>query len=103
MEVLAASHDAAVQMIDTSIEHVHQHGAYIAGKKQQDMGRAKVTILDEDTKQKKTYFIVGDASNGRISISSPIVRTTIGKEEGDVVEVTAPGGAWSYEIVKVKY
>ena len=107
MEALAASHDAAVQMIDTSVVRVHQHGACIAGNKQQDMGRAKVTILDEDTEEKKTYFIVGDAeadaSNGRISISSPIARAMIGKEEGDVVEVTAPGGARSYEIVKVKY
>jgi transcription elongation factor GreA len=68
---------------------------------------ARVTILDEDTEDQKTYFIVGDAeadaSNGRISISSPIARALIGKEEGDTVEVTAPGGAKSYEIVKVKY
>ncbi len=68
---------------------------------------AKVTLLDEDTEDEKTYFIVGDAeadaSNGRISISSPIARALIGKEEGDTVEVMAPGGSRSYEIVKVKY
>ena len=40
---------------------------------------------------------------GKISITSPIARALIGKEEGDVVEVMAPGGAKSYEIVKVKY
>jgi hypothetical protein len=37
------------------------------------------------------------------STASPIARAMIGKEEGDVIEVTAPGGARSYEIVKVKY
>lgn len=41
MDALAATHDAAVQMIDTSIVRVHQHGACIAGNKQQHMGRSR--------------------------------------------------------------
>ena len=41
MDALAAAHDAAVQMIDTSVVRVHQHGACIAGNKQQDMGRSR--------------------------------------------------------------
>jgi transcription elongation factor GreA len=68
---------------------------------------AFVTLADEDTDAKVKYQIVGDleadAKKGKISISSPIARALIGKEEGDVVEVMAPGGAKSYEIVKVKY
>ena len=68
---------------------------------------ATVTLLDEDTEKKVTYVIVGDAeadaNQRRISISSPIARAMIGKEEGDSVEVAAPGGARSYEIVKVKF
>ena len=68
---------------------------------------AKVTILNEETEEEKTYFIVGDAeadaSHGRISISSPIARAMIGKEQGDAFEVAAPSGSHSYEIVKVKY
>jgi transcription elongation factor GreA len=68
---------------------------------------ATVTVLDEDNEEKKTYSIVGDAeadaSNGRISISSPIARAMIGKEEGDSFEVIAPGGSRSYEILKVKF
>jgi len=66
---------------------------------------ATVTILDEDTEEEKTYQIVGDpeadASAGRISISSPIARAMIGKAEGDSVEVSAPGGSRSYEILKI--
>lgn len=68
---------------------------------------ATVTFMDEDTEEEKTYQIVGDpetdASAGRISISSPIARAMIGKEEGDAFEVAAPGGARSYEIVKIEY
>jgi transcription elongation factor GreA len=68
---------------------------------------ATVQLLDEDSGDKSKYKIVGedeaDVKAGKISISSPIARAMIGKEEGDVVEVMAPGGAKSYEIVKVKY
>jgi transcription elongation factor GreA len=68
---------------------------------------ATVTLLDEDTEKKTTYSIVGDAeanaTERRISISSPLARAMIGKEEGDSVEVAAPGGSRSYEIVKVKF
>lgn len=68
---------------------------------------ATVNLLDEDSGQKAKYKIVGedesDVKGGKISITSPIARALIGKEEGDVVEVMAPGGAKSYEIVKVKY
>jgi transcription elongation factor GreA len=68
---------------------------------------ATVTYVDEETEEEKTYQIVGDpeadAGSGRISISSPIARAMMGKEEGDVFEVSAPGGSRSYEILKVAY
>jgi transcription elongation factor GreA len=78
----------------------------LAGSKTIKFG-AMVTLVDEDTEEKKTYQIVGDVEadvkSGKISISSPIARALIGKSVGDTVEVAAPGGARSYEIVKVKY
>jgi len=68
---------------------------------------ATVTLVDEDTDEKRRYQIVGDvesdAKKGRISLSSPIARALIGKSKGDTVEVTAPGGARSYEILKVEF
>jgi len=68
---------------------------------------ATVNLLEEDSGAKAKYKIVGedesDVKGGKISITSPIARALIGKEEGDVVEVMAPGGPKSYEIVKVKY
>jgi transcription elongation factor GreA len=68
---------------------------------------ATVTLIDEDTDTKVKYQLVGDleanAKKGRISISSPIARALIGKSKGDTVEVAAPGGARSYEILKVEF
>jgi len=68
---------------------------------------ATVDLEDEDSGVAVTYQIVGedeaDLKQGRISIGSPIARALIGKEEGAVAEVQAPGGIRSYEIVKVRY
>ena len=68
---------------------------------------ATVRILDEDTEDEKTYMIVGDAEadagKGRISISSPIARSMIGKSVGDSFEVSAPGGSRSFEVLDVKF
>ena len=68
---------------------------------------AVVTLVDEDTEEKKKYQIVGDVEAdvkaGRISISSPIARALIGKAKGDTVEVSAPGGSRSYEILDVRF
>lgn len=66
-----------------------------------------VTVSDEDTGAQTTYQIVGDleadASENRIAVSSPIARALIGREEGDVVTVDAPGGEREYEIIEVQY
>jgi transcription elongation factor GreA len=68
---------------------------------------ATVELEDMDARQVITYQIVGDdeadLKQGKISISSPIARALIGKFAGDVVEVSAPGGAREYEILDVKY
>lgn len=68
---------------------------------------ATVSMVDEDTDKEVTYQIVGDMEadlkQKRISISSPMARALIGKAVGESVEVAAPGGAKSYEILKVKY
>jgi len=68
---------------------------------------ATVNLIEEESGEKSKYKIVGedeaDVKAGKVSITSPIARAMIGKEEGDVVEVMAPGGAKSYEIVKVKF
>ena len=68
---------------------------------------ATVELEDENTGDAVQYQIVGedeaDLKLGLINISSPIARALIGKEEGDVAEVQAPGGVRRYEIVGVSY
>lgn len=68
---------------------------------------ATITIADEDTDEESTYQIVGedegDIKNGLLSLTAPLARAMIGKETGDSIEVTAPGGSKAYEIMKVKY
>ncbi len=68
---------------------------------------ATVTLVDEDTDEKKVWQIVGepeaDAKAGRISIGSPMARALVGKKKGAQVEVVTPGGAKAYEVLKVEW
>lgn len=68
---------------------------------------ATVELEDLNTESVVTYQIVGedeaDIKEGRISVSSPIARALIGKEEADVVSFNAPAGVKEYEILSVDY
>ncbi|MCU9836575.1 MULTISPECIES: transcription elongation factor GreA [Ruegeria] len=68
---------------------------------------ARVTLVDEDTDEEKTWRIVGEheanIENGLLNIKSPIARALIGKDEGDSVEVNTPGGIKAYEILSIEY
>jgi transcription elongation factor GreA len=68
---------------------------------------AFVTLVDENTEEKRTYRIVGepeaDLERGLLNIRSPLARALIGKDEGDSVEVNTPGGRRSYEVLSIKY
>jgi transcription elongation factor GreA len=68
---------------------------------------ATVDLEDQEGGKSISYQIVGedeaDIKAARISITSPIARALVGKSAGDVVDVAAPGGTHSYEIVKVRY
>lgn len=66
-----------------------------------------VTIINCETDEAVTYKIVGedeaDVNAGKISVTSPIARALIAKEEGDEVVVHTPGGDVEYEIDKVEH
>ncbi len=68
---------------------------------------ATVTLVDEDTDEKRVWQIVGepeaDAKAGRISITSPLARALIGKSRGASVEVVTPGGARAYAVKKIEW
>ncbi len=88
---------AAAQVIDPTT--LNAEGLVVFG--------STVELEEEPSGAKVTYQIVGDDEAdlklGLISISSPIARALIGKTEGDIAEVQAPGGLKSYEIVQVRY
>ncbi|MBB3232927.1 transcription elongation factor GreA [Halomonas stenophila] len=66
-----------------------------------------VELINLETDDEVTYRIVGedeaDIKAGQISVTSPIARALIGKEEGDVVLVRTPGGDVEYEIGSVEH
>jgi transcription elongation factor GreA len=88
---------AAAQVIDPS--SLDAEGRVVFG--------STVALEDEADGAAVTYQIVGDdeadLKHGLISISSPIARALIGKVEGDVAEVQAPGGVRRYEVMGVRY
>jgi len=85
------------QVID--ITNINANGRVIFG--------ATVDLLNVESDKEVTYQIVGedesDIKQGMISVNSPIARALIGKEEGDMADVKAPGGNIEYEILEVKY
>ena len=85
------------QIIDASA--VDARGKVIFG--------STVVILDEKTDKELTYKIVGedeaDLKQGMISYTSPIARALIGKDEGDAIEVQAPDGLKTFDILEVRY
>ncbi|MBP8176649.1 MAG: transcription elongation factor GreA, partial [Xanthomonadales bacterium] len=68
---------------------------------------ATVELSDHRSGDEVRYQIVGDLEadlrKGMISVSSPVARALIGKHEGDLVEIQAPGGSRTFEIVGVAY
>lgn len=78
---------------------IHAEGKVVFG--------ATVTLEDLETEEEVRYQIVGedeaDIKENKIYVGSPIARALIGKVEGDVAEVQAPGGVREYDIVAVQY
>jgi len=68
---------------------------------------ATLELINDETDEHMHYQIVGDEEadikQNKISVSSPIARALIGKEQGDIVEVEIPTGVVVYEIAKVDY
>lgn len=68
---------------------------------------AKVKLSNSETGEEVSYWIIGpeeaDTAQGSISVSSPLARQLMGKEEGDEVTVKTPGGTRKYELLEVSY
>jgi transcription elongation factor GreA len=94
----------------TQLEHKLANAEVIDPTTLPDTGRlvfgATVELEDQADGSRVVYQVVGedeaDIRAGRISVTSPIARALVGKSQGEVVDVTAPGGTHSYEIIAVK-
>jgi transcription elongation factor GreA len=88
---------SSAQVIDPAV--IDENGRVVFG--------ATLDLEDLESGVKVMYQIVGDdeadIEHGLISISSPIARALIGKSEGDIAAVQAPGGVREYEIIEVRY
>nr|VFJ95222.1 MAG: transcription elongation factor GreA [Candidatus Kentron sp. LFY]VFK00402.1 MAG: transcription elongation factor GreA [Candidatus Kentron sp. LFY] len=88
---------SSAQVIDTS--SLSADGKVVFG--------ATVELMNLATDEEVSYQIVGeseaDIKSGLVSITSPLARALIGREEGDVATVQAPGGEIEYEILAVRY
>lgn len=68
---------------------------------------AQVSLIDTDTDDKVSYYIVGDDESDikerKIGISSPLAKGLIGKSKGEEVTIRTPKGPRNFEIVDVFY
>jgi transcription elongation factor GreA len=99
--------EGRIKDIEAKLSHAHviditqieNNGTVIFG--------VTATLINVDTDETVTYRIVGedeaDVKQGKISVTSPIARALIGKEEGDEVAVTTPGGVVTFEIDSVEH
>jgi transcription elongation factor GreA len=99
--------EGRIKEIEGKLSHAHIIDVSTLGAGGKVVFGATVDLADEDSGQEVTYQIVGedeaDIKEGLISVTSPIARALIGKEEGDIATVVAPGGERSFEIVEVRY
>lgn len=99
--------EARIRDIDGKLSNAQIIDVTLFGSTGKVVFGATVDLVDEKDGRELTYQIVGedeaDIAAGMISISSPIARALIGKQDGDVAVVNAPGGEKAFEVVEVRY
>lgn len=99
--------EGRIKLIEGKLSHAHVIDVTKLPANGKVVFGATVQILEVEKDEELTYQIVGedeaDLKHGMISINSPIARALIGKSEGDVALVDAPGGKRELEILEVRY
>ncbi len=99
--------EGRIKELEGKLSHLHVIDVTTVNAKGKIVFGSTVELLDEDTGQEIVYKIVGedesDIKTGMISYNSPIARALIGKNEGDIVAFSAPGGEKQYEVIEVRY
>lgn len=99
--------EARIKEIEAKLSNIQVIDVTTVDAKGKIVFGATVELLDEQTGKEIVYRIVGedeaDIKDGLISFTSPIARALIGKNEGDDVSFSAPGGEKRYEVIQVRY
>jgi len=99
--------EARIKEIEAKLSNIQVIDVTTVDAKGKIVFGATVELLDEQTGKEIVYRIVGedeaDIKDGLISFTSPIARALIGKNEGDDVSFSAPGGEKHYEVIQVRY
>ena len=99
--------EARIKEIEAKLSNIQVIDVTTVDAKGKIVFGATVELLDEQTGKEIVYRIVGedeaDLKVGLISFTSPIARALIGKNEGDDVSFSAPGGEKRYEVIQVRY
>ena len=99
--------EARIKDIEAKLSNTQIIDVTIVDAKGKIVFGSTVVLLDVDMQQESTYKIVGEdeaeINAGLLSFTSPIARAMIGKNEGDEVSFSAPGGEKLYEVLKVSY
>jgi transcription elongation factor GreA len=99
--------EARIKDIEGKLSHTHVIDITKVNARGKIVFGSTVELLDMQTDTEIVYKIVGedeaDIRTGLISFNSPIARALIGKNEGDEVSFSAPGGERYYEVIEVRY
>ncbi|MEM9404109.1 MAG: transcription elongation factor GreA [Pseudomonadota bacterium] len=99
--------EGRIQEVEAKLSNIQEIDVTTIDAKGKIVFGCTVEVLDVDSSEETVYKIVGedeaDLKAGLISYTSPIARALIGKNEGDEVEFSAPGGEKHIEIIEVRY
>jgi len=99
--------EGRIKEIEGKLSHIHVIDVTAVDARGKVVFGATVDLLDVSNNAETTYKIVGedeaDIGAGLVSYTSPIARALIGKNEGDEITFSAPGGDRHYEIIEVRY
>jgi transcription elongation factor GreA len=99
--------EGRIKSIEAKLSHAHIIDVTKVPANGKVVFGATVQVLEVEKDAELIYQIVGedeaDLKQGMISVSSPLARALIGKSEGDLAVVDAPGGQRELEILEVKY
>jgi transcription elongation factor GreA len=100
--------EGRIQQLESSLSHARVIDVAELNVQGKVVFGAHVTLLEDvDGAEEVVWQIVGDLESSvehrRLSISAPLARALIGREEGEIVDVQTPSGNKAYEIVEVRY